>query len=572
MKKYYLIAIILIASITVNAQYTVSSIPYNPYPYNAGTAVNANMDDTWSGIINLPFNFYIYGANYNKLIVGSNGSVSFKTTLANAFCQWSYLYSCPNAQFTGTGPVIFGPYHDIYNSNAGTIKYEIYDVAPYRKFVISWDSIPMFSCTNLYATQQIVLYESTNDIDVNIENKPLCTAWNSGNAVIGIQDSLGTIGITPPGRNTGQWTANNESWRFSMNGPFSLNINIVNIVNTLCNTNNGVINTAASGGNFPYTYLWNSNPPQTSQNLTGVPAGNYCITVTDSNGDTASTCGTVGTLPYIVHPFICMVTADSISNHNLVVWEKPITTSIDQYYIYRESSVSGVYDLIGTQAYSDFSTFLDYSSNTLQQPYRYKIATLDYCGDTLAQFSYHQTIHLTINPGVTGNCNLLWNSYEGFSFYTYNIYRGTNASNLALLASVSSNVNSFTDIAPPLGMVYYLIEAVNPTPCNPSAKTGGFSSPISNIAKDIINGVAENNMDLNMQISPNPALDVLNLHISGNTSIAEIKIYNLLGQINRRLTTSTQETNINISDLARGAYIIEVRNDKNISRAKFIKE
>ncbi len=572
MKKIYLISIIVFASFVANAQYTVTSIPYNPYPYNAGTAVNVSIDDVWSGIVNLPFNFYMYGANYNKLIVGSNGSVSFNVAIAATFCQWQYTYSCPNAQFTGTGPVIFGPYHDIYNSNAGTIKYAIYDVAPNRKFVISWDSIPMFSCTNLYATQQIVLYESTNDIDVNIKNKPLCATWNSGNAVVGIQDSQGAIGITPPGRNTGQWTANNESWRFSMNGPFSLNINILNIVNTVCNTNNGAINTTVSGGAFPYTYLWNTNPPQTGQNITGVPAGNYCVTVTDSNGDTASACGSVGALPFTVYPSICMVSADSISNHNLVVWEKPLTNSIDQYFIYRESSVSGVYDLIGTQAYTDFSTFLDNGSNTLQQPYRYKIATLDYCGDTLQGFGYHQTIHLTINPGVSGNCNLIWNKYEGISFSTYKIYRGTNASNLSLLASVASNVNSFTDIAPPPGMIYYLIEAVNLFPCNPSAKTLDYSSPISNIASDLISGINEKITSANFQIYPNPANNLLNIQLPQDNSSAEIIIYNLLGQIQQTLKLTAKETAINISALSKGAYIIEVATEKNVGRGKFVKE
>jgi gliding motility-associated-like protein len=70
----------------------------------------------------------------------------------------------------------------------------------------------------LLATHQIVIYESTNVIEVYIQNKPLCTTWNSGNAVIGIQNAAGSSGICPPGRNTGQWTASNEAWRFTPNG------------------------------------------------------------------------------------------------------------------------------------------------------------------------------------------------------------------------------------------------------------------------------------------------------------------------------------------------------------------
>ena len=51
-----------------------------------------------------------------------------------------------------------------------------------------------------------------------IENKPTCTAWNSGNALIGIQNIGSTQGLTPPNRNTGPWSATAEAWRFTPNG------------------------------------------------------------------------------------------------------------------------------------------------------------------------------------------------------------------------------------------------------------------------------------------------------------------------------------------------------------------
>ena len=60
----------------------------------------------------------------------------------------------------------------------------------------------------------IVLYEGTNIIDIYLRDAPTCTSWNSGNGVIGLQNSTGTMGITPPGRNTGPWTAHEEAWRF----------------------------------------------------------------------------------------------------------------------------------------------------------------------------------------------------------------------------------------------------------------------------------------------------------------------------------------------------------------------
>lgn len=46
-----------------------------------------------------------------------------------------------------------------------------------------------------------------------------------------------------------------------------------------------------NSGTAPYTYHWNNNA--TTQNLNNITAGVYCVTVTDANGCTKSTCATV---------------------------------------------------------------------------------------------------------------------------------------------------------------------------------------------------------------------------------------------------------------------------------------
>lgn len=67
-------------------------------------------------------------------------------------------------------------------------------------------------------TSQIVIYETTNVVEVYVEDRPSGCSWNSGYAVLGIQNQTGTQGYTPPGRNTGDWSASNEAWRFTPNG------------------------------------------------------------------------------------------------------------------------------------------------------------------------------------------------------------------------------------------------------------------------------------------------------------------------------------------------------------------
>jgi len=58
-------------------------------------------------------------------------------------------------------------------------------------------------------------------------------------------------------------------------------------VNATCTQSNGSIMVMPSGGTAPYTYTW-SNPVITGNNPTGLPAGNYTVTITDANGCTVT--------------------------------------------------------------------------------------------------------------------------------------------------------------------------------------------------------------------------------------------------------------------------------------------
>lgn len=110
---------------------------------------------------------------------------------------------------------IFGAFHDTYLPAGGQMFYSVEGTTPCRSFVFKFNNVSQYSCNSLHTTQEIVLYETTNVIDVYINSKPLCSSWNGGNAVIGIQNPAQTVGYAAPGRNSGQWTGTNEAWRFT---------------------------------------------------------------------------------------------------------------------------------------------------------------------------------------------------------------------------------------------------------------------------------------------------------------------------------------------------------------------
>jgi PKD repeat protein len=168
-----------------------------------------------------------FGQKYNSVVIGANGQVGFDAaTQAGAFNAWAssgFVAPNNNAAMNNT---IMTPYHDVNPAVAyagKNITWDIYGTAPCRYMVVSWDSVPMFSCSTLLASQQVVLFESTYLMDINIKQKPLCSTWNGGVAHEGIQNANGTVAFMVPGRNGTQWTATNDSYRFTPSGTINVN-------------------------------------------------------------------------------------------------------------------------------------------------------------------------------------------------------------------------------------------------------------------------------------------------------------------------------------------------------------
>ncbi|MEZ4775273.1 MAG: T9SS type A sorting domain-containing protein [Bacteroidia bacterium] len=65
--------------------------------------------------------------------------------------------------------------------------------------------------------------------------------------------------------------------------PTDLAIQILDSTNANCNTYADIL-VNASGGTGPFTYQWNTTPPQNTQAATNLAPGSYSVTVTDQNG------------------------------------------------------------------------------------------------------------------------------------------------------------------------------------------------------------------------------------------------------------------------------------------------
>ena len=214
-------------TIQSTSSYSFSTIPYLPTTYTGGTTILVGIDDIYSGVIGIPFDFCFYGTKYNSCLIGANGEICFNTSLAGGGCPWSISGPIPTTATElndATLNTIMGVYQDIDPGLGGSISWAIYGTAPCRTFVVSWNQVPYFvtgTCDGDTCTQQIVLYESTYAIDIFVKHKPVCTAWNSGLAILGLCDPTGANYNIPPAYNATTFSLDNAGFRFTPNGPAS---------------------------------------------------------------------------------------------------------------------------------------------------------------------------------------------------------------------------------------------------------------------------------------------------------------------------------------------------------------
>ncbi len=123
-------------------------------------------------------------------------------------------------------------------------------------------------------------YGSTGSIAVSINggNGPYQYLWNNGDTsatITGI--TAGTYAVFTEEMKT----MCRDTGSFIVNQPDSLQIT-ADMHKDVCKTNSGSINATVTGGTTAYQYLWSNNA--TGNEITGLPAGTYTISVTDAHG------------------------------------------------------------------------------------------------------------------------------------------------------------------------------------------------------------------------------------------------------------------------------------------------
>jgi len=91
----------------------------------------------------------------------------------------------------------------------------------------------------------------------------------------------------------------------------------------------------------------------------------------------------------------------------------------------------------------------------------------------------------------------------------------------------------------------------------------------------VLNGTLssnENAFEASISLSPNPVRDMLSISVATGTSVTSYEIFDVNGKVVKALNGTSSISEINVSELSVGNYILRLQSDKGIASKKFIKE
>jgi len=349
--------------------------------------------------------------------------------------------------------------------------------------------------------------------------------------------------------------------------PDSLKIEITSGDSIFCKGDSAIISIVKpkSGSYYAWSpYYWESG----SKSVVKV-SGAYQVTTKDSATGCASMSNVINVnvkQPVLVN--LCMVTIDSATGKNKLIWNHNSKNGIVSYNLFRESAVLGKYTLFGSV--SNTNEFIDSFVNPKQRPYSYYLAAVDSCGNSAEESMYYiqTTLHLSANLGVSGENNLNWTNYGGsFPTNSYVIYRSNKGGKFVAIDSVSLSVNAYSDLTPPSGtnQYYIMVKGDGSYVCD-TQSTQSLSIVSNFVAFGVLS--SDNIEYSDLTVYPVPAKDELTI-LTSNILPKTAQISDVTGKVLAQVDVNQWNKTINIGNLVSGVYLLQLDGFKTL---KFIKE
>ncbi len=518
---------------------------YPPYTYlwNSGA--------TTQSITNLPAGYYNVTVT-NSLgctqtvtvtLTNSNGPFPSQITGHDAHCNIPSGYIImsvgggvsPYTKLWSNGATS----SSIYNLDAGNYSVTITDAVG-----CSWAQMPVvihnyYPVINLFNKINCTCGNDNGRINFNVTNEgvnPITAYWSWGQTTT--YSSMTWFGL---------WVGNYSVTVTDNNGCSSSdNFTIIDSIgavsttdivsNASCGNSDGSINLSVISGTSPYSFQWNNG--NNSEDISGIPFGNYSVTVTDANNCTALASDTVNEyLPTSLSVFIQSGTQTFCVGGNVVLGVSP--SGISYQWKKNNVAISGATNSTYTATLTgNYKCTITYSCGTVTTS-GFQItrlatpsATITAAGATTFCVGQNVVLNVNVQSGVTYQWKKGSTALAG-------------ATNSSYLATTAGN--------------YKCVVTKTLTGCT---KTSNQIHITINCREE--ETISENNFS----IYPNPFSYQFTLELK---SISNISIYNLLGEKLVEIKNANGTVTLG-EELSSGLYILEIKNEKGeISKNKIVK-
>ncbi|HKR04723.1 MAG TPA: gliding motility-associated C-terminal domain-containing protein [Bacteroidia bacterium] len=300
---------------SVSAQSNVSCFGGNngaiDLTVNGGTAPYSF---SWSNGSSVEDQFNLAAGSYTVTVTDANGctfsnsaiTISQPAASLNGSVTASNNVSCyggSNGAINLTVSGGTGPYS--YNWSNGANSEDISGI-PAGTYMVTVTDVN--GCTTVVSGITIGQPAASLNLGVNAVSNVSCFGGNNGTINLNVSGGTGPYSYNWSNGSTSQNLNNVQSGTYAVTvtdahgctdlisaitvsqPPSALNSNVSSAGNVSCNGGtNGAISLNVSGGTIPYSYNWSNG--STTQNLNGIPAGNYSVTITDANGCTTINSG-----------------------------------------------------------------------------------------------------------------------------------------------------------------------------------------------------------------------------------------------------------------------------------------
>jgi gliding motility-associated-like protein len=247
------------------------------------------------GTINSP-EALILEADMYEVVCNGDSTGSVDVTVHSGATPYTYLWS-NSATTEDVSNLASGSYDiTVIDGNGCSVNTSVTVTEP-DAIVGSVDTLNPTTCYNGF--------DGNVDVSVTGGVGPYTYNWSNGDTT---QDLTGV----PAGNYTLVITDSrnclSDTLSVSVTEPDEIIISLGELYDASCNgSSDGSIYVLVSGGTEPYTYNWSNS--ETTQNITGLTAGAYSLTVVDGNG-----CSSTAFTDTVAQPDAIQITADEIVN------------------------------------------------------------------------------------------------------------------------------------------------------------------------------------------------------------------------------------------------------------------